>query len=489
MKKLFSVVLLAVVLSLVPIVQVGAAPADSGVLAMAQYFPAETAVFAAIRTDEEYINELERFYQQFAVAPLPDLPTMTPREIFNLGLGQLGITLDDLYLWLGDYAAFGLLPNNDSLQQPTGYVVVQITDRAAVESFIEAQIEQNDDSMERDTDGDFTRYSVPGNQYRPILLVGDDVVLLVDAESYPVSLPVAESLLDTADYQAAVAALPADSYNLAAYINSPVILANAETMPNPQDLAMLEELGFSLEDLQPVLVGGTILDKYSLTIDVVQLPGAGAATAEVARVDPAFNAVIPVDASAVIHSTDLSAQLQQVLTIIGAVAQDENVQTQITAALEVVGVDETFYEWTTGDYALFMRVDTRTLAQFVVDNLEQSSPEGVDFSVVTESLDLGFVIDASLNPEAAADFADELTAILTAALGSVPEVTISDATVADVAVTLITIAPQDDSIALQVEFVIGANDEVLFIGTRAAAETVLSGAGGLADAEAYQAAS
>ncbi|MBC8171560.1 MAG: DUF3352 domain-containing protein [Anaerolineae bacterium] len=477
MRKLALSLLFTLVILGLSVVGIGAAPADSGALAMAQYFPQETVLFLTMRTDEAIIDDLDRIITTtLANAPLPpEVPMMTLRQALDMGLQQANLELADIYAWLGNGLALGLTSVPTDGSDPDGYVVLEITDRAALESFIAAQTQGM--GVEPRTEGAYTVYSSPADDDAGAVLVGDDLVLVLLPGMAVPEFPLATSLLANSAYQAAVAELPADSYNLAAYVDV------REFIPADQ-LDDLQIFGMSANSVNPMMVGLTLLDNYSLVMDVVQIAGADGGNPAVARLDPGFLKFIPTDASAVIHGTDLTGafnQLSEVLTTAARQTDTPSPITQIEAGLQSLGFDlqQDILSWTTGDYALFLRTNIRPIVQDAING--EVSVDG--------NFDAGLLIEAT-NPEAAKTFAAKLGTLISTVLRGQESLEIKQAELEGVAVTSITVtAPVTPQNTVSLTVVIGASDDIFFIATQDAAGAILRGEGGLDSAEAYQQAS
>jgi hypothetical protein len=473
MKKVFLIVVLLISLFSTSI----AAPPDEGIFSTANYFPADTMFFFAIRTDEAYIDEIDAIINN-AVSGAPflqDMPITTLRGALEEGLEQADFDLDDVYTWLGDYFALGVtnITTNDS--DLNGYAVLQITDREAAEAFI---IEEGAGiGFEQSEEGGFTSFT---DRTGARILVGDDVMLLLSSEVARNPLVTREARLDsTAPYQTAIETLPADQYNFALYISSLAELGESSGSD-------LEAAGIDPDTIGAFALGGTILDKYSLTLDLVQLPGEENEITEVERIDPAFQSYIPSDSSAFIHGTDYTSQYNASIEILEQTAETSgtpNPTEQIEEALGSIGIDlqEDILSWTTGDYALFARTDLLGGIEAAMESDLPTVPENL-----SDFFDFGIVLEAT-DAERAETFTTKITTLLTAASSEAEEVEVTEEEIAGSEVTIFTItAPINMNDNVELQFVIGSNDEVFFAGTRNAAEVVFAGEGGLDENEGFQ---
>jgi hypothetical protein len=458
-----------------------ASPVDSGIFSMASYFPADTAVFFAIRTDEAYIDDLDAIIENaLANAPLPEAtPVTTLRETLEMGLSEENLSLEEIYAWLGDSLAVGLTELETEGEEAVGYVVLQITDRAAAVDFLTGL---PDFDAEVTEDAGFTSFTLEDGSR---LLIGDEIALVVPETYEGTPTLTREATLGSSEtYQSAVAALPAEGYNFGLYVGTNEVL-------DDEARGELEAVGLDPDTLGAVALGGTILDKFTLALDVAQLPGTNSQPAEVSRIDPAFQSYIPSDSSAFIHATDFTGLYTTITAFLVEAARrndEPSPAAQLESGLQTVGIDleEDILSWTTGDYAIFARVSALDAFQSVIAAAPQGAPLPDD---LTSYFDFGMVIEAA-DPAKAQTFTTKITTLLTAFLSSSEEVEVVEDEIAGTQVTAINVtAPVSPSETVELQFVIGVNEEVFFIGTRSAAEVVFTGAGGFSDSESYQQAS
>jgi hypothetical protein len=136
--------------------------------------------------------------------------------------------------------------------------------------------------------------------------------------------------------------------------------------------------------------------------------------------------------------------------------------------------------WTTGDYALFTRLNVVDLAAGVVEN-PNVLPD------LNGRFDFGLVIEAT-DAEKAQALAEKLGALITGALsqGNTPGVTVGSDEINGVAVTVISLeAPIAPGNTFNLDITLGASDDVFFIATRPAATSIITGDGTLASNPGY----
>lgn len=477
MRKLILSLLLTVVLLMLSIAGITAAPVDNGALEMAKYFPQETVLFFTMRTGEATIDDVDRIISTtLGGAPLPpDVPLITLRQALEMSLQQANLELSDIYAWLGDRLAFGLTDVHLDGSGTSGYVVLEITDRAALENFITTQTANLE--VDSRVEGAYTVYSGPNGSSEGQLLVGDTLALFLSPGMSVPEFPLAISLLNNPAYQVAAEALPASTYDIAAYVDPRAFILEA-------DLDQVGRLGLNENAVNPVMVGFTLLDNYSLVMDIAQVPGADGGNAAVSRLDPGFLKFIPADASTVALGTDLTGsfeQLNDTLTQLSRTNDTPNPIIQFENVLQSLGFDlqNDILSWTTGDYALFLRTDIRPIVQGVLNNQVN----------IAGNFDLGLVIEAT-NAETAKTFAAKLGTLISTLLRDQDGLTVAQDTLEGAAVTSITLTvPVSSTENLSLTLVIGASDDVFFIGTQDAIVEILRGEGGLDTGTAYQQAS
>ncbi|HEX2619838.1 MAG TPA: DUF3352 domain-containing protein, partial [Phototrophicaceae bacterium] len=477
MRRFLQGFVLAALLTALSVAGITAAPADNGVLSMAQYFPAETPLLYTMRTDEAYIDDLDQLLKAtVGSAPLPsDVSIPTLRQALEEVLGQGDVTLDQIYAWLGDTVAVGITSIEPDGGQAKGYFVQQITDSAALETFITSLMAAHNVEVETTTEGDYTVLTAPSPDTNDLtkILIGDDLAIILSPGTDTPAFPLASSLLDSDKYQKATASLPADSYDIAFYIDPSSYIT-------PPQLDELSIFGINASTFLPVMIGFTRLDQYSLVIDVAQT-GNGTPS-DAARIDPDFLKYIPADSSAVIHASDISGLVNQGLALMAKAAKQTGTDTdpvdQIEMTFSSLGFDlqNDILSWTTGDYALFLRTNIRPIIEGAVKNEVN----------IAGNFDAGLVIEAT-DPAKAKTFAAKLGTLLSAMLGKQEGLTITQDTLEGVAVTSITASGElSPGQTLSLTVVIGASDDIFFIATKDAASAILRGEGGLDQSKAYQ---
>ncbi|MDX2162957.1 MAG: DUF3352 domain-containing protein [bacterium] len=473
-KRGFVIGLCCIIFTLLPLAHAQDQMAG-GIARMAAYFPQDTFLFAAARIDDAYLQEIDALaerilgdFQQFGV------PSFSLEQALMLVTGDARESL----AWLGDAAAIGAVgdPRQVFDPQPGGdtyqaYAVIAIDDPAAAAAYLETRLLAAGYERRAD-DGAFVR---PDNLV--VTVQGDVLIVYADGSPAP-TLENASGLESSPSFTAALAELPAEGYNLLAYGDLEV-----------QDFGRALSPGVDrvIPEVPPFMIGATILQGDTLALDLVHLT----AFESVGTIDPAFARFIPADANVVVHATNLTTTIRETLyryfdLILfgvrppGAAFEGGGTESALSQALASAGIDldEDILRWTTGDYALFMRVDTVGIARTVVQNR-------VDLNA---ALDFGFVTEAT-DPEAAAAFADALVELLTeAGRASESALRVTPYTVGgvDAALFELTVELAQGAEPYTLALVIGTTDAVFFVTTLGAAESLFTSDASLLNAAAYQ---
>ena len=234
----------------------------------------------------------------------------------------------------------------------------------------------------------------------------------------------------------------------------------------------------------PLALGFTMLDDRTFAIDSAQLPLKNAAISAPTAVNPDFANFIPGNASLVIHAnslTDLYTTTMNFADLLNTSTDSTAPSAQIKQVLTMFGIDlqRDLLSWMTGDYALFFRADMLDLVSAAVTS---TTP---DLANLGEKFDFGLVVEAT-DPDKARAFATRLDTLIEQMVARQQGITVSSETIHGVDVTVISLsAPLDAQNTLNIDLLIGATDDVFFLATRPAAETIISGDGMLTGNRSY----
>ncbi|PJF27756.1 MAG: hypothetical protein CUN53_02850 [Phototrophicales bacterium] len=516
------VLVLALVMVFGAAVIPAAAVPTADLTALSSVFPANTAIFAAIRTDDGYIETLDSVIARLNEVLPPSDQIDSLRDTFEMGAGMMGGSFDSVIRsWLGDTAALGvdisyLIDRDERNDYLAATLAIAVTDSAAAVKFVRGLL-----SSQGDFDAQYTVEVSDGvTIFRPTRTEPrlDGVIPFMFTENYVVMgnlAPVMNRMarLNTnTDFNDTMSALPLDDYNIALYIDTRALFDAQMTMlSDMDDIAEMGEMigmltGIS-NNLGSIGIGFTVIDDRSLTIDIVStadpeaIAGAlgldGDAIVVAQPIDPSFARFIPAGTPIVTHVTNLSDAYDALLTGLragvslgGADAEDvEEALAEIESGIAGVefairgltGLDleDDILSWMTGDLAIWVGL-TPTFAE--ATSLFGGLAGGLP-------VDFGILIDASANPDGAAALVEGLKSALTFAARQTPansgtRITLTDETIGGNAAVSVNIV--DRSLPFPIELVIGASADVFVIGTRAAAEAALNPGAGLDSDPAFQ---
>ena len=300
---------------------------------LATQFPANTVVFAQIRTDDAFLQEMESFVP-VAYANVPGAGEFTtlsaaldelvadtlPGETFTGGIRP----------WLGDEAAFGIfnadvvfdtVPDNDS--EAGIAAIIQITSKAEAQAFLEKTMPG---ITPTEADG-YTVYNmgVPGS---PEILV-NDVQILITTDRAAMTAPDSAKLSAVVAYTETTAMLPAEAYDMQFYVDAgtvqnSILTRTGGTLPPAQQPIMNALADF----IGQQALGWTFEDDNTLILDVVHNAGDNTAlrnqgislVGASSPVDSAFLNRIPADAAIVFAGTEARVLYDLVVNNAGTIA-------------------------------------------------------------------------------------------------------------------------------------------------------------------------
>ncbi|MFN8530476.1 MAG: DUF3352 domain-containing protein [Anaerolineae bacterium] len=483
-------------------------PAEE-VAALARYYPSDTGMFLSLRTDDAFLNGLDTLAQRLSQITGANLPVRL-QDALDYVVGSVvegGTFQNTVRSWLGDTAAMGavnmsLLADNDESNDSGAYLLaLSVTDSDAARAFMDdvvvPQVSQNADVSEQTLTGDgYTGYEFHTGDMFAYFVVFNDVMFISSSDLVlPLDGMPSATLADNAGFQTGLADLPADSYNVAVYVDTPSFMtyamqnAQAEGRRrgnrNAMDMAMMQPY---LDMVGQTIIGATALDEQTLAIDVVQqlgdtsaLEAAGVNLQSMPSVDPAFAQYIAADTPLVIHGTDLGGSFENAMSMLQAMSEQMSAQSDanadpgaqiqfgmafVGAALGGLNVQDDILSWMTGDYALVASLNDR----FPTTDEAFSQISGLPF-------DFGFLVEAT-DAEKAAHVVMTLQTVLQNAVDNNPsEMTIDTTRVGGG--DMVTVTLQNSGTPFPVQVAFGSNAAVFAIGTPAVVENALNPAGSL----------
>ncbi|MCC6803283.1 MAG: DUF3352 domain-containing protein [Anaerolineae bacterium] len=493
MKKLM---LIAIVLTLALVALVLPAAAQDDLTSLAGYFPADTPVFAAFRTDDMTIQALDDLAAKIgALTPGGSTPESL-MEMLDEAAAEVqpdGTFATVFRSWLGDSAAIGLYElREQSFRQPVPpiTIAIHISDQDKAEALFDTLPNAERYTME-EGDG-YTLYTPDGSMTSdPYFLFRSDVILITGDEALVETGGVlSDTLADNTDFTTAVDALPADDYAAIAYADTPGIIDIAmQEMPSRSgDETAMNLVTSLMSAVKPQAFGITLLDNRSLMLDVAAPIDADAASPlTVGRsstpVDLSFAQHIPASMPIVILGSDLYSNYQQAMDNLRAIADmasesgDSNARDIQTALFGInflvrglTGMEpEAALGWMTGNYALALGF----------------SPSFSDIRDMTATptsnpFDLGFIVEAT-----DADAAQALFEGLRDGLGTLqtPDFSVSETTL-DSGADAISLQFTSEDVDFPIELQVATGNGVFVIGTPRMVRDALNPSNSGLDAEA-----
>ena len=488
---------------------------------LADYFPADTAVYFSIRTDEGFIDELDTLVDTVRDSlPRGIVPPFTLRdaldEVMAEAFGEDATFDNTIRTWLGDTVAVGVLNLDEAMMggmrdEPPMLIALDVTDRDAAEAFILQSYAANDVEVASEDKGDYTVLipEVPSNAF---FALGDDVLLLTPERDLLPTNSDFLSLADNSEFTDSVAALPASDYNaiLALDLQDMVsqsydmMMSQSEMMgPSAEMLAALQPL---YEDYPRQTLGLTILNDRSLTIDFSQSALDYAALSDTflgnitplldaPPVDVAFAAHVPADAPFAIQGAGFGDSVTYFIDVFAAAMEIGMQQGMMMNQMDggVDNVPAMVQDMDANDIRAFIDLSFSGMTGLDLeeDVLPYLNGNAVAFGRALPSEATNMTVDGAMvfevtDAEAMQGIMDQLVE----ALDRYEADYTNEGGVLVLPGVIRGFFPERFQEDLDAEptfdFLIGLNDDVFVLGSREAVEFVLSGEGdSLADDPAY----
>lgn len=453
---------------------------------LAALMPNNVSVFVAFRTDDGYIQALDGVLQKI-LAKLPQgmSPSISLMQLLDQATQPLGGDFQTaIRSWLGDNGAFAigsldkLLDSDRSNDAETEFLVaLQITDRAAAETLFERLAPPS--GYTKNSTADFTEYE-DANGLPVAVRITNDLFLLGNTNTINSTLTRDAKLNSNPEFTATIGALPAEGYNILAYLNFASLREMMEMMLPPSQRSLLEA------SLVPMALGATILDGRSLVLDFAAPNTLEALYGDIdltSPTNPTFAAYMPADTILSVQTKNLKGLYDAGLAALRLNLESQGMDArqleqglrQLEGAVQALtGLDltEDILSWLTGDFALFIAYTPQTdsLLELAIDPNASVPFVGYNFGLIIEATDAA----------KAANVVSSLSTVLERALQNTPDVTV---TKTDDAITIALSAP---NLRTPIELVLGANGSVFYFATKAAADHITSGTPGLSAALGYE---
>ncbi|MGB1287286.1 MAG: hypothetical protein ACPG7F_12175 [Aggregatilineales bacterium] len=518
MKK-YTIFMLATLMLLISALPIAALSIDE-IGANAAGIPANVTLAATLRADTGYFETLDGIFNQVLVENglVPADSSIMAEMDRGANSTSEGETFETLYRdWLGDTVTMFIVSGADvegfARYGEVNVSMYSIADRTAAAEYITKSID-DDAYDEQDVDGN-TLYTPTESTWRRTFLLTDDYLYEldgIDVEKVDAALAfllTEDTLADNENYQASVAGLPGDDYNILLYLNLPQIFTQIDTDE------MNDELGFmgldGLLDMNNAfgavgaqVWGLTIADGQSLTMDIAQVINDTDALHNITIgqfekdvLDLDFARYVPADAAVVVHDSGIGHAVTDVFDLLETLGEalDDRFEPDFddgrigrpgvpTSATLLVDDSVSFMKlafkgltgqtledgigWMNGNYAVYGRV---------VDYDNELDGIGVDAGIIIENTD---------NDALEAFIAGQRNALRDLYLDyTETDNSLNITWLSDIARRVF---PESEDIANNVDILLGWNDEVLVGGARPGVELVLDGATGLSEDETFQAA-
>ncbi|PJF23265.1 MAG: hypothetical protein CUN56_01765 [Phototrophicales bacterium] len=348
MKKLLFVLLLVLIAGTVV-----ASPRQQGVAlddltTLAQYAPDTAPFFAAIRTDEGYVDALDNLLTTVN-SNLPEdmqLPPFSLRDLISMTIAPL--SYDELRAVLGDTVGvyvtsvdaivFGMTEN------PL-VVAAEITSQEAAVAFFD-QVLAGGSFTKTELDNGAVYYAPEFNLETGYLITDDAVLIGTFSPDMSEAVLPGSDLISLAQLQVfadTMNALPRDDYNITVYLD----LRDAIVTLGPfvgMAVDGMEDVDFQMiaETVGQQALGFVILDGQSLVIDYARV---GPTFLESDPLDLTLLERVPDTTSLLIHSRELGSKLIALLDVLPLL--DEAIMMTDPNADDVTNLGDTLYTFLT----------------------------------------------------------------------------------------------------------------------------------------------
>lgn len=502
MRKLVLLMLTTALLVGAVAMPTAAAPQEA-LTRLADYFPAESVIYAAVRTDGDFIATLETVTEKLndalpAGAAIPDLSDAL--DMAAQELNPDGDFASVFGTWLGGAAAIGIPTYEPRSSEQPVIVAIEITDADAAEAFLESSGAL--ETYSRDEQDGYTLLSpMTRRAGQPFVIIRDDVALLSINADIVATGGLQDSPLSATDaFVNTVNLLPESEYNVVFFNDYGRLIGammdNFATFESDfsGETAMADMYTDLFAAIGPQAYGATILNERSLTIDLVATYAdttvfeqfGGLTTEGMEPVDAAFAGFIPAGTPLVIMSNTADRtyedQMEQLNTLFdsfmaqGMLDEDDLREfKQVIFALEtgirgLTGLEPSeVFDWMTGDMALYLGLSPSASDASSLMDVIGDLP--VDFAVTLEATDPAA---ASAVVEGLANGLEDLPA---------EGLTVSREDINGTNALVFTISGQ--GMPFEIELLLAANDSIFTFGTRRYVTFALNPGEGLDTDPAY----
>ena len=429
---------------------------------MARYMPADVDFFAVIRSDSDFITRLDTLFMTVS-EQLPNSlsQTLSINELINQVVAQsvtLPIQLDFVSVLdqaLGDWAGIGIDGIPESVANPDSpvslYLTLDIGDYRTAQMLLNLMVA----ALGLEMRSAIEDYMVYGLDDFTLALNQTLLHITYRADLSPI---VNQSLQTVVLFTDGIRQLPQSDYDLWAYFNTPAV-----SLPFIQDAIITRILGsFGVDNTTTGAgVAGILVGDDSLTIDLIQRRDAPQAQTNT-PINPAFWAFIPSQAQFFIHTTDFTNLIESASSVLAAISASDTPELvmrdfmQLTQVFLNADLQNDILSWTTGDYALWGKILP----------ISSAHPNSVN------PFYFGWVFQTT-SPQNSRRLVDVLATAAETYFSDDSLFMIHRTRMNTSDVAFITL-PSNRSAFFPPEIAIGANDDIFFIATPAAAQDLLT---------------
>lgn len=458
----------------------------------ADKMPNTFSMYASMRIDDGYINSLNDIFVRFrdpiaqimreTIGSSQGIESITLQSLLDqlVQQGELGTNFNSaIRSWLGNNAAIGggMRLDGNGIDM---LMAIAITNKDEALKFVRANFITYPEDWTESQNGDFTIFTFyypsdePESNRQAIAISNDTFYITSAGRLIPTSAPTSPLSADS-KFTSSFGVLPASSYNVTVYANIDTLLSAMRL--EGQILRAVNALGMN----GTLSAGATILDGRSFTVDVAIKPSTSGETAfkavstpidlDFARFMPE-NTAMMVQGSNLKQAYDVGVNLLRTTSTGGAIV-DEALN-QVNSAMSMIGLNlqSDILDWLTGDYAIYMAFDTNRIISLV------SNPTGALSGDL--GIESGILIKAT-NGDKARNLVEKLAGLMGLAGGTVG-LRVDREQIGGANAIVVDLSGQ----GLPLKLVIGANNDVLVIGTYNSAKNALEGNGRLNGFSRYQ---
>lgn len=496
MQKLFSffaLILVVLGLSITPAFAVS----PETLTQIAENFPAETPILVVFNIDDQMLDKWDSISQRFiSIFPsiAEDVDGRNIKDILDEGVRSIDPNGDfdtTVRPWLGDFAAMGLY--SPEKRTPDVIFVMEITDRGAAREFFIGSITQSDVEYTLVQGDEYDQITPQVDDNPGEIFIYDDRLVVYAMEEV---IAITDTLAANPKFQDAAARLSFSTYDVSLYLDMAFLQEYDSTLASDRAFAELFTsyegglfMAFGVEGETQFVLDYAVPTPSSATLESV-----GIQYNPPTPIDTTLARFIPADAVFYTQANNLeqaltesvenmitlmrrqaiseyeAQELDDMLRFVPQLAQQFTAYTELEFSEDVLG-------WMTGNYGLFARLRAEEITR------------GADPTTLISAFEVGFITEAT-DPEAAQlaarNMAQGLHRFVRVAAGNNspdPEFSVGEDLIGDVTVNVFSIRSVSDG--LSIDLVFAANDEIFFIGTRSAAESVFLQQNPLSESEKY----